>query len=1134
MPGYSLNRIISTLVLIIAVANAGAQDPSTPVPAKNSEKAKATNNAGSDKKSPAFWQIPAGAIMVLCEQAADSLKLLPKMVVLPPEKYQELLDELLKLKEQQGEIKPIPPSSVLVSGKVDASLAKLKVRFSFQTEKPGMNILLGCALGQASSAMMDGKIPLLKKSIEGFVVFVETPGAHDLDLELLVTVKNLGENQSFELDMPGAAITQLELDMPSGTINPKIISKTNQETLAFFKGNRLSATLGPLTMIQTVWKSSQRDSQPKALTSETNILVRMDDKILNARAEIKIGALGGRLDVLDLVVPLGSEVRPFSPADEARILSIEKIDQQFASNRKIKLKDSSSESLKLVVESQASIPSNGGQLPVGPYLLTGAIRQTGVILLSNQGNDLKVSNQPRGEISSQEVSAQDKQRDTNIFASFRYWNHPVHEKPGSLTGANSLSLLDLQLDLIRGVLELKTVHTVRLARKENNQWYWNITTSFDCTPVRTGSDKVEIRIPAGMIYDETKGPIPANIIRDVAMDVKAGKLVVQFAQELLNPFQFSLDFHEAFTPEETSRISLPFPMQVRDRGGQISLVTPDDFHLLTSEKLNTSFELLSHETHKQVWKSEKFSQKIDAILKAADDKTQVRQTLDVQFNGANSLCKQQMHLQFLGRIPTMVQFNVPKEIADNLRILKGGRIEGIDNETGILSVALAVANKETDLEFDYEYSINTEATSLQIPFLTLLNSKQETVIQIWAKPGVVISTKNNQWKEHPLEAVAKIIRLPNASFRSEKPSSSLDIDLSYGLGVVPMVEKILARAKLDRTQIAYRVSYYYKNSTDQVLDFSMPANFQDAKLTINHLICNWQYVTQGKNITRVALPKNIADKPFILEWEFTTPRPQGILSSFHNALAIPLLNNHEHSVNWWIKIPSNRVALLPEPNYETAKQWHWSNFFLSLDTIIAPGEYEGITNADINDADSILASSDLLISNSSQSALTLFHLSKTGLQLIFSLMVFSVLLLCLYITKIKTWMVPNMPWIAFFIVVMSSVFYALFPMLTARIFLGVQPALYALLIGGSLIQLRKLLSAYQAANLASFSRTKGALSTIQPNYKKPQFGNSQQSIPKDNNEATGYWVRPDPSMPSKSTSNMPASKAPLVQDVLPD
>ncbi len=1134
MPGYSLNRIITTLLLIIAVANAWAQDTSTPIPAKSNEKPKSTINSDLDKKTAGFWQAPAGAIMVLCEQAADSLRLLPKMVVLPPEKYQELLDELLKLKEQQVEIKPLPPSSVHINGKVDSSLAKLKIRFSFQTEKPGMNILLGCGLGQASSAMMDGKIPLLKKTLEGFVVFVESPGAHDLDLELLVTVKNQGDNQSFDLDMPGAAITQLELDMPPGTLTPKINSKTNQEALTFFKGNRLSATLGPLTMIQTVWKSSQRDSQPKALTSETNILVRMDDKILNARAEIKIGALGGRLDVLDLVVPVGAEIRPFSPADEARILGIEKNDQKFASYRKIKLKDNSSEALRLVVESQAAIPANGGQLPVGPYLLTGAIRQTGIILLSNQGNDLKVSNQPRGEIISQEVSAQDKQRDSNIFASFRYWNHPVQEKPGSLTGANSLSLLDLQLDLIRGVLEVKTVHTVRLARKENNQWCWHITTNFDCTPVRTGTDKVEIRIPTGMVYDENKGPIPSSIIRDVAFDGKAGKLVVTFSQELLNPFQFSLDFYEPFTPEETSRISLPLPMQVRDRGGLISLVTPDDFHFFTNEKLNTSFELVSHETHKQVWKSEKFSQKIDAILKPADDKTQVRQTMDVQLNGSIALCKQQMHLRFLGRVPTMVELNVPREIAENLHLLKGGRIEGLDDKTGILSIALTGANKETDLEFDYEYSISQEASSLQLPFLSLLNSKQESVLQIWAKPGVVITTKNSQWKEHPFEAVAKNFRLPNASFRGEKTSSPVEIDLSSGLGVGPVIEKTLARARLDRNQIVYRVSYHYKNSADQILDFSMPANFQDAKLTINNLICNWQYVTQGKNLTRVTLPKNSADKPFVLEWEYIIPRPQGILSSFHNTLAIPLPANHANIVDWWVKLSPGRISFLPEPSFETPKQWHWTNLFLSLDTVIATGEYEGLPQGDLNAGDSVLSLSELLISNSPQSSLTIFHLSKTLLQLLFSLMVFSVLLMFLYITKIKTWIISNAPWVAFFMVVMASAFYAIFPILASRIFLGMQPAIYALIIGVGFIQLRKLLLAYQSANLASFSRTKGSLSTIQPNYKKTQFGNAPQSAPRDNNEATGYWVRPDPSTPGKSTSNMPASNATLVQDVLPD
>jgi hypothetical protein len=438
------------------------------------------------------------------------------------------------------------------------------------------------------------------------------------------------------------------------------------------------------------------------------------------------------------------------------------------------------------------------------------------------------------------------------------------------------------------------------------------------------------------------------------------------------------------------------------------------------------------------------------------------------------------------------------------------------------------------LEFDYEFPISQEAKNLQLPFLSLLNSKQDSVIQIWAKPGVVITTKNNSWKEHPLEAVAKNIRLPNASFRDEKTSSALEIDLSSGLGEVTGVEKILARAKLEQNQIVYRVSYHFKNSIDQVIDFSMPSNFQGAKLSVNNLICNWQYVTQGRNLTRVNLPKNTQDKPFILEWEYIVPRPQGILSSFHNTLAIPLVANQDFSVNWWIRLPSSRIALLPEPSYETTKQWHWTNLFFELDTIIVPVEYEGMPQADISSEDSILASSDLLIFNSPQSSLTLVHTPKTTLQLLLSLIAFSLIFYAFYNRKIKTWIVTNAAWLGFFMVVFVAIIFALFPMLASRIFLGIQPVLYVLIIGGGVIQIRNLLIAYQAANLASFSRTKASLSTIQPNYKKQQFGNAQQPVPKNTTEATGYWVRPDPSIPSNNTSNLRASKATLVQDVLPD
>ena len=193
-----------------------------------------------------------------------------------------------------------------------------------------------------------------------------------------------------------------------------------------------------------------------------------------------------------------------------------------------------------------------------------------------------------------------------------------------------------------------------------------------------------------------------------------------------------------------------------------------------------------------------------------------------------------------------------------------------------------------------------------------------------------------------------------------------------------------------------------------------------------------------------------------------------------------------------------------------------------------------MTQADINSGNSILASSDLLIFNSPQSSFTLVHTPKIALQLLLSLIAFSVLFYSFYITKIKSWVVTYVVWLGFFMVVLAAIIFALFPMFASRIFLGIQPVLYALIIGGGLIQIRKLLIAYQAANLASFSRTKGSLSTIQPNYKKQQFGSAQQPVAKNTNEATGYWVRPDPSMPNNNTSNLRSSKATLVQDVLPD
>ncbi len=1115
------------------------QEADTPTPTKSNEKSKATATGNAEKKLPSFWQAPAGAIMVLCEQAADGLRLLPKMVVLPPEKYQELLDEIARLKEQQVAAKSMLPSLVQINGKLESGFAKLKIRFSFQTDKPSCSIFLGCGMGQASSALMEGKIPTLRKTNEGFVVQVENIGVHNLDLDLLIPVSNLGENQSFELDLPGAAITQMELEMPPGTLSPKIVTKTNKEILVTFKGNHLSATLGPLNQIQMVWKSSQRDSQPKAITAESNIIVRMDDKTWNSRAEIKIGALGGRIDLLDLVVPLNSEVRPFSPNDENRILSIEKNDQKFASYRKIKLKDNSSDPITLVVETRANIPANGGLLPIGPFIVSGAIRQTGTILLSNQGNDLKVSAQPRGEISSQEVSAPDKAKDANIFASYRYWNHPNQEKPTSITGANSLSLLDLQVDLIRGILEVKTIHTLRLARRENNQWFWNVTTNFDCTPIRTGSDRIEIGIPPGLKYDEKKGPIPSSIIRDVSVDTKSGKMIVLFAQELLNSFQFSLDFQEDYQPEETSRISLPVPMQVRDRGGQITLAMPVEFHLLNSEKLNTSFELTSFEPYKQVWKNEKFGQKIEAIVRPVDDRAQVNQVIDIHLNGSTAVCRQLIHLHYLGRVASKLELKIPDEVSAQARIIKGGTLENDELKSGVLGIILVgVVGKDHDLELEYEFKLPSDSSNLNLPLVMPINTQEETVVRIWAKSGTTLTAKGTQWKEYPIEEIVKNFRLPNASFKSEKGNAELAVELKEGMGAIPMVGKVLARIRVDGMQSASRVSYYFNFCPDNTVDFQMPPNLQNLRLKINGNESSWQNLALVKNQVRIVLPRNYAGKPFHLEWEYSLPKLSGFLASFSQNLSIPtlvtnLVANQTLSVDWWIKLPQNRLTLWPEPNSETQKAWQREGLFLTLNTVVDLWDSQNTTTTDLSGrSNETASSSDLFLADLPKATLTLVHIPKFTFQLIGSILVLTLALASIYFTGLKKVMVAQGSWIMFSAMVLATVVYLLFPLISARIFLGIQPGILAIILGITVIQIRKIVSNLKTKNLSSFSRVGKSLSTIQPGYKKSLFGTMQQTVKKETPDSTGYWVRPDPSNPK--SNSIPANQGSQVQDALPD
>src|SRR5581483_1220618 len=91
----------------------------------------------TEQKKADLSSLPADAVIVICEQANEALELLPKAVILKPEKYQELLDQIEKLKKQIENPKSenaVPPTHCVLRGKVEAGIVRLQAEFSGTAE----------------------------------------------------------------------------------------------------------------------------------------------------------------------------------------------------------------------------------------------------------------------------------------------------------------------------------------------------------------------------------------------------------------------------------------------------------------------------------------------------------------------------------------------------------------------------------------------------------------------------------------------------------------------------------------------------------------------------------------------------------------------------------------------------------------------------------------------------------------------------------------------------------------------------------------------------------------------------------------------------------------------------------------
>ena len=364
------------------------------LPSDTAENGLAQNPGPPDKKAPPpvgppappkkydLFRLPADAVIIVTEQAADVLKAIPKYVVLTPEKHQEYLDEIARLRALLDTRKtPQPPSSCRLKGKLDGNQVVLQAQFGFVTETPGAVVNLACSPAFAGTgAQIDGHEPLLKSENGGFTVQVDKPGDHQLTLDLTLPVLPRADGRGFEIDLPRAAITEIDLELP----NVKDVRRDGKAVdPRLFGGGRLKGPLGPAEKLDLAWKEAGATTNVAGvLVAQGKVHVQIDNRETLTRADLTLKVEGGQTNVWQLLVPLGATVE-IAKDDQARAQpQVEKADQKFVSLRTIRLKEPSGEPLAVTVTVKGSPPRPGAAVPVGPFAVVGAQRQSGTVSVS--------------------------------------------------------------------------------------------------------------------------------------------------------------------------------------------------------------------------------------------------------------------------------------------------------------------------------------------------------------------------------------------------------------------------------------------------------------------------------------------------------------------------------------------------------------------------------------------------------------------------------------------------------------------------------------------------------------------------------------------------------------------------------
>ena len=1011
-----MRRLLLLLLAALPIAPAlmlRAQQP----PTGKDAKADASKSATKDKKQPETktppnaksaavndiipltrqtldkLKLPPGTIVIVTDKLKDAQEQYPSAILMTPEQYEEMRERIRVLEQQLKPDKTITHSCKL-TGKLEGDYLTLRAEFTFATQQPRSLVALGLQGAHlVDEGDLDKTAPQLDYGEDGFVVRVEKEGNHQLTLNLKVPVglkRGIGlgsaTERGFDLGLPGAPATNLNLELPSGIKDVRV----NDSVKASKAPGRWEVPLGLAKQVSVAWKEplTLAGGGP-LLTLDTQIVVKLEESVAQLQAELFLEDLRGQTKEWRLLLPPGA-----TPTLKA--LPATAYQWVFPDGKNpwhiLQLKEASAE--RLAVSVQASVPRPVGKLAVGPFAVANAFRQQGTVL---------VQTTPEGQRGQRivyhrfgEVSQRELPKSATGLENLAHFQYALMPAPGA---AVTKPPVELEFKASGGLAETLADQTVRL-KGDGDSWYVETTTRIQAKALADLTDYVEVELPRLRTPDwmalrsaptlAFPGALPWVGFAPVAAQL-GWALPLEFrweeegtelaAQEGArrarlkwshpSAKQLSLTIHGKYLIPPGARrvrLELPRPLGTLDRGGTLRVTSGPQVELLTG---SLGAEEVVPERHSWQRTSDTAPVAVDLAWRPHQPAFPVAATVDVTLHDRSAHVRAQLHFTLAPIKAALAGGNVRLRVPGGLKhvtLEAGGKMLGEPQpDTGLLWVnPHADAAGKCELIFEYDVPLpkmddQAAAGPVARPWEVLLlwpegATRTQANVRVWSPPGVLpkLADGPHDWHERGTESVPGRDGLPALVVQGAGARLPLALQLH------PAGQTALASLLCDRSLIQvhvddegnqfYRTRFLIRKLAARQLTLELPVpvrgNLQSVRFGPDRQDKALFWNDPVSNIAVIRVPSELPGfqtQQIFLDIEYKLPASFLGTRRFGQTLLFPPRWHGDvlpGAVRWQVDLPADQVALVAGGGAVLDYRWTLQGWLLAPEASVTSADLE--------------------------------------------------------------------------------------------------------------------------------------------------------------------------------------------------